>query len=173
MDASIKIEGRKYTFGPETPEEAVADQEEITLHHAPINPTHAIVTHKGICIGTWKLRLAPRGDTDALAQEIRRKQIFLNTAVGNVRGKMADKLAEEQRRIDHNIDVLANAGLAPSDAVQTLATGKQIIPSPVAEGMQRAAATIRATDAAEKAAAPSARASLHRRAQIARQESSL
>ncbi|MEI6492047.1 MAG: hypothetical protein WCO94_05825, partial [Verrucomicrobiota bacterium] len=127
MDACIKIEGRKFYFGPETPDEAVADREEIILHHAPVNPSYAIVTHKGICVGVWKRQRVMRGDSDALALARRRKQIFLNTAVSSVRGKMAERLCEEQRRMDSNIEVLANVGLIPSDAVQTLAAGKQIV----------------------------------------------
>ena len=164
VDATIKIEGRVYHFGPETPEQAVADREAIVLHHAPISPDYAIVTHKGICVGVWKRRRIPRGNNDALALETRRKQIFLNTAVGSVRGKMAEKLAAEQQRMDHNIEVLANAGLVPSDTLQTLTAGAQVVCTSVSEGMQRATETIRAEAAAEAAAAPAARSSLQRRA---------
>jgi hypothetical protein len=156
VDATIKIEGRTYHFGPDTPEQAVPDRSEITLHHAPVNPDYAIVTHNGLCIGVWKRRRIPRGNTDALAAETRRKQIFLNEAVGQVRGKMAEKLAEEQRRMDHNIDVLANAGLVPSDTVATLAAGRQVVCTNVADGLQRATADIRTEDANEKARAKEA-----------------
>jgi hypothetical protein len=155
VDATIKIEGRTYHFGPETPEESVADREEIILHHAPVNPEFAIVTHKNICVGVWKRRRILRGDHTALAQEIRRKQIFLNTAVGQVRGKMAEKLAEEQSRMDHNIDVLANAGLVPSDTIETLAAGRQIVRNQFADTMQTirteaASATSRNSESARR-----------------------
>ena len=155
VDATIKIEGRTYHFGPETPEESVADREEIILHHAPVNPEFAIVTHKNICVGVWKRRRILRGDHTALAQEIRRKQIFLNTAVGQVRGKMAEKLAEEQSRMDNNIEVLANAGLVPSDTIETLAAGRQIVRTQFADTMQTirteaASATSRNSESARR-----------------------
>ena len=155
VDATIKIEGRTYHFGPETPEQAIADREEIILHHAPVNPEWAIVTHKNLTVGVWKRRRILRGDHTALAQEIRRKQIFLNTAVGSVRGKMAEKLAEEQSRMDHNIDVLAEAGLVPSDSVQTLAAGRQIVRTQFADTMQTirteaARTTSRTTESARR-----------------------
>ena len=153
VDVSVKIEGRVYHFGPETPEEAVADREEIFLHHAPVNPDYAIVTHKGVCVGVWKRRQVSRGNTDALGAEIRRKQIFLNTAVASVRGKMAERLQEEQRRMDSNIEVLADAGLVPSHTCETLASGKQVICTGLSEGMERATETFRSAAEAHKSRA--------------------
>jgi hypothetical protein len=170
VDAAITLEGRKYIFGPETPEEAVADLSEITLHHAPIDPTYAIVTHKGICVGVWKRRRIPRGDSDALAAEIRRKQVFLNSAVSSVRGKMAERLADEQRRMDGNLEVLANAGLIPSDACETLTAGKQVVCTSVSDGLQRATESFRNADAEEKAVVSDARSSLRRRAEKLREQ---
>jgi hypothetical protein len=155
VDATIKLEGRTYHFGPDTPEQAVADREEIILHHAPINPEWAIVTHRNLCVGVWKRRRILRGDNEALAQESRRKQIFLNQAVGQVRGKMAEKLESEQRRMDHNIDILANAGLVPSDTLQTLASGRHIVRTQFADAMHAATETARTQAATEKARAES------------------
>jgi hypothetical protein len=143
FQANIKLEGRSYWFGPESPIDAQPNGTEIILHHAPLDPDYALVTSHGKFIGVWKRQLVRRGDADELAEGIRRKQTFLNHAASTVRGKMLDKLAEQDRRLQDNIDALTDGEVLPSAAGFSRAKTLQSPRSDVAQAMQTATETLR------------------------------
>lgn len=133
--AAVRIEGGTYIFGADRPGECPPNGQRIVLHHAPLDPKSAIVTLEGRCLGVWRRQLAHRGNAEELAQQISRKQSFLNAAVASVRGKMLEKLVEHERRLSDNQEVLEDAGLLPSEASQALAVRSAATTTPVAAGM--------------------------------------
>lgn len=113
----ITVNGKTCWFGPESAEDALANGEQIMVHHMPQEPDWAIITSKGRYVGTWKRQLLNRADEDseALAKQIQRKQSFIKQTASFVRGRMAEQLLEHERRVTGNADVL-------SEAMQTSAT---------------------------------------------------
>lgn len=134
--AAVRIDGKVFIFGPQRADECPPNGQQIVLHHAPIEPTMALVTLNGRFLGVWRRQLAHRGNPEELAQQISRKQSFLNAAVASVRGKMLDKLVEHERRISDNQEVLEDAGLLPSEADHALSVREQAPGTAVAGAMQ-------------------------------------
>lgn len=134
--AAVKIDGKVFIFGPQRPDECPPNGQRIVLHHAPIEPKIALVTLNGRFLGVWRRQLAHRGNAEELAQQISRKQSFLNAAVASVRGRMLDKLVEHERRLSDNQVVLEESGLLPSEADHSLATREQAPVTAVAGAMQ-------------------------------------
>ena len=151
--AKITSEKRTYWFGPENPIDSLANGTPVELHHDPIDPAYALVTSGGKFIGVWKRQLVKRGDADALAEQIRRKQAFLNHAMSTVRGKMLDTLIEQDRRLTGNIEDLEDAGVLPSEAEFSLADRVPASRNDIAEAMQSATETIRRSAIEEKQSA--------------------
>jgi hypothetical protein len=134
--AAVRIDGKVFIFGPERPNECPPNGQRIVLHHAPIEPKAALVTLDGRFLGVWRRQLAHRGNGEELAQQISRKQSFLNAAVASVRGKMLERLVEHERRLSDNQEVLEDAGLLPSEAAHSLALRNQAPGTAVAGAMQ-------------------------------------
>lgn len=148
--AKITSEKRTYWFGPENPLDSLANGTPVDLHHAPIDPAYALVTSGGKFIGVWKRQLVKRGDADALSDQIRRKQTFLNHAMSTVRGKMLDTLVEQDRRLAGNIEALEEAGVLPSEADFSLAERVQAPGSDLSQDIQKATEAIRRSTVSEK-----------------------
>lgn len=133
----ITVNGKTCWFGPESANDALANGEQIMVHHMPQEPEWAIITCKGRYVGTWKRQLLNRADedADALSAQVQRKQSFIKQTASFVRGKMAEQLLEHERRVTANADVL-------TEAMQTSATGHLAEDggthtSPAAEAVQR------------------------------------
>jgi hypothetical protein len=120
LQAIVEIENKSYTFGPDDPLAALPNGTEVFLHHAPIEPTYAIVTSGGKFVGVWRRQLARRTDADSISAGNRRKASFINHAVSQVRGKMLEKLVEQDRQLTANLQVLEDAGVLPSEADHAL-----------------------------------------------------
>lgn len=140
--AKARVENKICWFGPDSPMDALPEKQEVTLHHAPIDPRYALVTSGGKFIGVWKRQQVRRGDADALAEDTRRKTSFLNHAMSAVRGKMADKLIELHRRVEANEETLTEAGVLPSEADHAHARTVQAPGSEVADALARATRAI-------------------------------
>lgn len=152
--AKVRIEGRTYWFGPERAEDAPANGQAVELHHAPLEPSYALVTGGGKFLGVWQRQLVRRGDADALANGIRRKQSFLNHTMSSVRGKMLDKLVEQDRRLNQNLEQLEKAGVLPTEADYQLAHKEQRLGNDVAEAMHRATEVLRTEPARRESVLP-------------------
>ncbi len=166
-EASVKIENKTYWFGPTDPLDALPNGTEVILHHAPLDPAFALVTSEGKFIGVWPRQIVRRNDADTLAKGIQRKQSFLNHSVSAVRGKMLEKLVEQDRRLSENIDTLEEGGILPSEADHALSTSEQAPCTDIAEAMQKATETLSTESTKARSRASTARdaaESLRRRA---------
>lgn len=133
----ITVNGKTCWFGPDSAEDALENGQQIMVHHLPHEPEWAIITCKGRYVGTWKRQLLNRADedADALADQVRRKQSFIKQTASFVRGRMADRLLEHERRVTNNADVLTEA--MESAAAGHLANDGGTHVSPAAQAVQQ------------------------------------
>jgi hypothetical protein len=160
---AVKVENKTFIFGPHDPLDILPEGTEVILHHAPVNPEFVLVTCKGQFVGQWPRQLARRNNADSVAAGIQRKQSFLNHAASQVRGKMLDKLVEQDRRLNENIEVLTDAGVLPSESDYALS---EHVPGPgneLAEKLSAARAAARSQPERDADLAAQAEAALARR----------
>lgn len=132
---TIRVAGRSLIFGPMDPADALPDGTEVMAHFNPTDPKKVFATHQGRFVAEWpRWNRVARGDTQELQTAIRRKQSYLNAAVASTRGKRAEYLESEERRMQANLTNLAQAGLLSADACQNL--GMQTTRTTAADTLQ-------------------------------------
>jgi hypothetical protein len=153
---SVNIEKKTYVFGPDDPFDALPNGTPVNVHHDPLDPEQALITSEGKFIGVWRRQLARRNDPDSISKGIRRQQSFLNHAAAQVRGKMADRLIEQDNRLQHNREVLEEAGVLPSEASHALADRSQQEPNDFTKALAQASRVVKAGKAKQASIAQDA-----------------
>jgi hypothetical protein len=116
---SFKHDGVIYNYLPETPEEALPEDQEYLVYYRPMDFGSIHITEKTDSgpryVGTWKLQARNnRMMYEAKVEAIRTKRAFLKAAIDSVRDKSREYIDAQDAVLRQNLAILNEAHLLPS-----------------------------------------------------------